>query len=164
MEGEYPFWPFSVSVKDQAEAHQAVSQLVREGADFLKVYNTLSRDAYLAIASHASHAKEARLSFVGHIPDSVAPVLAGTDSPNPYTYPVFSLHEELQLLVSAGLSPMEVLRIATLRAAEFLGVQHDFGSVEEGKVANLVLLDANPIDDIRNTQKIRADNPSWQIS
>jgi imidazolonepropionase-like amidohydrolase len=58
--------------------------------------------------------------------------------------------------VSAGLSPMEALRTATLRAAEFLAVQHDFGSVEEGKVANLVLLDENPADDIRNTQKIRA--------
>jgi imidazolonepropionase-like amidohydrolase len=48
------------------------------------------------------------------------------------------------------------LGAATLRAAEFLGVQYDFGSVEEGKVANLVLLDANPVDDIRNTQKIHA--------
>jgi hypothetical protein len=301
LEGEHPFWPFSVSVKDQAAAHRAVSQLVGEGADFLKVYNTLSRDAYLSIASQA---KEARISFVGHIPDSVTPaeasdlgqksiehlwgispfvssnpeqlkrmsaeandaddpkiardlfyqvnqsilssydpkkadvlfkkfvhndtwqtptlvvlrsyasihdpslredprnaympddlrkfwesmggapdprndeiqlrlfardieivkamhsagvsLLAGTDTPNPYTYPGFSLHEELQLLVTAGLSPMEALRTATLRAAEFLGVQRDFGSVEEGKVANLVLLDANPLDDIRNTQKIRA--------
>ena len=55
-----------------------------------------------------------------------------------------------------GVSPLDALRTATLRAAEFLGIQHDFGSVEEGKVANLVLLDANPVDDIRNTQKIRA--------
>ena len=84
------------------------------------------------------------------------PLLAGTDTPNPYTYPGFSLHEELQLLVSAGLSPVEALRTGTLRAAEFLGIQRDFGSVEAGKVANLVLLDANPADDIRNTQKIRA--------
>lgn len=51
---------------------------------------------------------------------------------------------------------MEALRTGTLRAAEFLGIQRDFGSVEAGKVANLVLLDANPADDIRNTQKIRA--------
>ena len=84
------------------------------------------------------------------------PLLAGTDTPNPYTYPGFSLHEELQLLVSAGLSPVEALQTATLRAAEFLGIEHLYGSVEEGKVANLVLLDANPLDDIRNTEKIRA--------
>jgi imidazolonepropionase-like amidohydrolase len=67
-----------------------------------------------------------------------------------------ALHDGLQLLVSAGLSPTEALCTATVRAAEFLGVQHDFGSVEEGKVANLVLLQANPAEDIRNTQKIRA--------
>jgi imidazolonepropionase-like amidohydrolase len=82
------------------------------------------------------------------------PLLAGTDTPNPYTYPGFSLHEELELLVSAGLSPMEALQTATLRAAEFFGVGHLFGSVEAGKIANLVLLDANPLEDIRNTQKI----------
>ena len=301
LEGEHPFWPFSVSVKDQADARRVVPQLIRGGADFLKVYNTLSRGAYLEIASQA---KLARIPFVGHIPDSVTPaeasdigqksiehlggispylslnpeqlkkmsaqadnaddpktardlfyqvnqtilssydskkagalfekfvhnstwqtptlvvlrsyatihdpslrrdprnvympddlrkfwdsmggtsdprndeiqlrlfardieivramhsfgvpLLAGTDAPNPYTYPGFSLHEELHLLVSAGLSPTEALYTATLRAAEFLGVQHDLGSVAEGKVANLVLLDANPADDIRNTQKIRA--------
>lgn len=301
LEGEHPFWPFSLSVRNKAEVRKAVSQLVGEGADFLKVYNTLSRDAYLAIASQAM---EVRIPFVGHIPDSVTPseasdlgqksiehlwgispylssspdqlkkmsaeandaddpkvardlfyqvnqailtsydpkkadvlfekfarngtwqtptltvlrsyasihnpslrddprnayipsdlrkfwdsmggapdsrndeiqlrlfaedirivramhflhvpLLAGTDTPNPYTYPGFSLHEELQLLVPAGLSAAEALRIATLGAAEFLGVQHDFGSIEEGKVADLVLLDANPADDIRNTQKIRA--------
>jgi len=301
LEGENRFWPFSLSVKDQAEAHRAVSKLINEGADFLKVYNTLSREAYLAIASEA---KAARIPFVGHIPDSVTPVeasdlgqksiehlwgvplylssdpqqlkkmsaeadnvddpktardlfyrinqailssydskkadalfetfvhndtwqtptlvvlrsyasihdprlredprnayipddlrkfwesmggvpdsrnddiqlrlfahdieivramhsfgvplLAGTDTPNPYTYPGFSLHEELQFLVSAGLSPTEALRTATLQAADFLGIQRDFGSVEAGKVANLVLLDANPADDIRNTRKIQA--------
>jgi len=300
LEGERPFWPFSVAVKDRAEADKAVSRLSRGGADFLKVYNTLSREAYLEIASVA---KVARMPFAGHIPDSVTPaeaselgqksiehlwgispyisanpeqlkkmsaeandaddpktardlfyqinqtilssydsqkagtlfeefarngtwqtptlvvlrsyasihdpnlrknprndyipsdlrkfwesmgggpdprndeiqlrlfardiaivkamnsagvpLLAGTDTPNPYTYPGFSLHEELQLLVSAGLSPMKALQTGTLRAAEFLGVQREFGSVEVGKVANLILLDANPADDIRNTQKIR---------
>lgn len=81
-------------------------------------------------------------------------MLAAGEGKSP-TYPGFSLHEELQLFVSAGLSPMEALRTATLRAVDFLGIQRDFGSVEEGKIANLVLLDANPADDIRNTQKIR---------
>ena len=83
------------------------------------------------------------------------PLLAGTDTPNPYTYPGFSLREELELLVSAGLSPLEALQSATIRAAQFLGVDELFGSVEEGKVANLVLLDSNPLEDIRNTKEIR---------
>jgi imidazolonepropionase-like amidohydrolase len=85
-----------------------------------------------------------------------APLLAGTDTPNPYTYPGFSLHDELELLVSAGLSAAEALDAATGRAAQILGVESDFGSVQEGKVANLVLLDANPLEDIRNTRRIQA--------
>ncbi len=300
LEGEHPFWPFSVAVKTPEDARRSVITLVRERADFLKVYNTLSRDSYMAIAAQAN---EMRIAFSGHIPDGVSPaeashcgqksiehlwgipnyvsseseqlqkmatvanatedpkvardsfykineailstydsnkakglfeefarnrtwqtptlvvlrsyasihdpalrkdpriayipddllgfwssmggqpdprndemqlrlfkhdleivramhtakvpLLAGTDTPNPFTYPGFSLHEELDLLVSAGLSPMEALQTATLRAAEFLGVEHLFGSVEVGKVANLVLLDADPLEDIRNTQKIR---------
>ena len=299
LEGERPFWPFSIAVKSPADARQSVAKLAGDGADFLKVYNTLSRDSYLEIAKQA---KELRIPFVGHIPDGVTPaeasslgqksiehlwgipnflssesdqlrkmaaaandaedpkvardafykinetvlathdsrkaqglfeefarnrtwqtptlvvlrsyarihdssllkdprlayipdnllgfwnsmggqpdprndeiqmrlfqrdveivkamraakvpLLAGTDTPNPYTYPGFSLHEELELLVSAGLSPMEALQTATLRAAEFFGVGNLFGSVEAGKIANLVLLDANPLEDIRNTQKI----------
>ena len=287
-------------MRNADDARQAVITLVKQGADFLKVYNTLSRDAYLGIASQAKEG----ISFVGHVPDSVTPseasafgqksiehlwgipnylssenvhlqemrlraddekdpkvardlyykinetilatydsqkgrglyeefarnrtwqtptlvvlrayatihdpslskdprlvyipndllgfwnsmggqpdprngeiqrrlfqrdiaivnamheanvpLLAGTDTPNPYTFPGFSLHEELELLVRAGLSPMEALQTATLRAAQFLGVDRLFGSVEEGKIANLVLLDANPLEDIRNTQKIRA--------
>jgi len=300
LEGEHPFWRFAIPVKNADDAQRAVTQLVKEGADFLKVYNTLSRSAYLAIASQA---KQDRISFVGHIPDGVTPaeaavigqksiehlwgipiylssesaklqnmaaqandeedpkvardlyykinetilatqdskkasglyevfarnhtwqtptlvvlrsyaaihdpalrkdsriayipdnllsfwnsmggqpdrrndeiqarlfksdiaivkamhgakvpLLAGTDTPNPYTYPGFSLHEELELLVSAGLSPLEALQSATIRAAQFLGVDELFGSVEEGKVANLVLLDSNPLEDIRNTKEIR---------
>jgi len=301
LEGAHPFWPFSVAVKDPEDARRSVIRLVGERADFLKVYNTLSGDAYLAIAAQA---KKMRIPFVGHIPGGITPaeasrlgqksiehlwgtpiyasskseqlekllavandaddpkvaresfykineailtthdsrkarslfkefarnrtwqtptlvvlrsyasihdpvlrkdpriayipddllgfwnsmggppdprndeiqlrlfkhdldivnamhaagvpLLAGTDTPNPYTYPGFSLHEELELLVSAGLSPMEALQTATLRAAEFLGVERLFGSVEVGKIATLVLLDADPLGDIRNTRKIRA--------
>ncbi len=301
LEGPKPFWPFSIAVRDSSDARQSVSTLAKQEADFLKVYNTLQRDSYMAIASQA---KETGIPFVGHIPDDVTPeeasnlgqksiehlwgipsfltsdtaqlrkmqtdandsedpalardlfykinqtvlatydtdkasrlfkefvrnqtwqtptlvvlrsytrihdpklredpriayitddllnfwnsmggppdprndeiqmrlfnhnleivramqtagvpLLAGTDTPNPYTYPGFSLHDELELLVSAGLSPAEALQTATLRPAQFLGVEHDFGSVQEGKVANLVLLDANPLEDIRNIRKIRA--------
>jgi len=70
LEGERSFWPFSISVKDPAEARQAVTKLVKEGADFLKVYNTLSRNSYLAIASQA---KESRIPFEGHISDGLTP-------------------------------------------------------------------------------------------
>jgi len=301
LEGEHPFWPFSIPVKSADDGKQAVLNLVQAGADFIKVYNTLSRDAYLAIATQA---KQSGVPFAGHIPDGVSPaeaselgqksiehlwgvpvylttdpdrihklsaeaddaadpnsardlyykvnqailasydpsrahalfndfirngtwqtptfvvlrsyrsihdpklrldprlaympndlikfwdsmggkpdprndeiqlrlyahnieivkamheahvpLLAGTDTPNPYTYPGFSLPDELEILVSTGLSPMELLQTATLRAAQFLGVDRDFGTVETGKIANLVLLDANPLEGIANTRKVRA--------
>jgi imidazolonepropionase-like amidohydrolase len=301
LEGEHPFWPFSIAVKNEGDARRAVSTLVKEKADFVKVYNALSREVYVAIAASA---KENHIPFVGHIPPSVTPaeasdlgqrsiehlwgippycsadqeqlnrmsteaenaedakvarelyykinqmilssydakkaqalfskyvdnrtwqtptlvvlrsyakihdpalrkdarlaympnelislwdsmagkpdprndemqqrlfehdveivwamhsagvpMLAGTDTPNPYTYPGFSLPEELQLLVVAGFSPMEALELATRRATEFLGVDRDLGTVEPGKIANLVLLDANPLTDIGNTKKVRA--------
>lgn len=81
-------------------------------------------------------------------------ILAGTDTSNPYCMPGFSLHDELGLLVKAGLTPMQALQTATLNPARFLGTERDFGTIEAGKVADLVLLDANPLDDIANTKKI----------
>jgi tetratricopeptide (TPR) repeat protein len=82
--------------------------------------------------------------------------IAGTDLANPYCFPGFSLHDELGLLVQAGLTPMEALQAATYNAAEFLGIKDSLGTVEAGKIADLVLLDADPIEDIGNTRKIAA--------
>ncbi len=82
--------------------------------------------------------------------------LAGTDLANPYIYPGFSLHDELVSLVAAGFTPAEALRAATLDPARYLGATDSLGSIEPGKRADLVLLDANPLEDIRNTTKIAA--------
>lgn len=85
------------------------------------------------------------------------PFLAGTDTaPGVYIFPGFSLHEELQRFVAAGFTPMEALQTATINPAKFLGMEDRLGTVEKGKVADLVLLEANPLEDIRNTQKIAA--------
>jgi hypothetical protein len=85
------------------------------------------------------------------------PLLAGTDTSalNP-VLAGWGLHEELSLFVECGLSPMEALQTATLNPARYFKLEKEFGTVEEGKAADLVLLDANPLKDIRNTQKIRA--------
>jgi cytosine/adenosine deaminase-related metal-dependent hydrolase len=81
-------------------------------------------------------------------------LLAGTDMPQPFVFPGFSLHEELELLVRSGLTPLEALRTATYNPAEFLGALDSLGTVTQGKVADLVLLDADPLADIRNTRRI----------
>lgn len=77
-------------------------------------------------------------------------ILAGTD----YIVPGADLHRELQQLAAAGLPPHAVLRAATLSPAEYFGLDDRHGTVESGKIADLVLLGANPLDDIRNTQRI----------
>jgi imidazolonepropionase-like amidohydrolase len=83
-------------------------------------------------------------------------LLAGTDAPRAFLYPGFSLHEELALLVRSGLSPFEALRTATYNPASFLGALDSLGTIGEGKIADLVLLDADPLKDIRNTTRISA--------
>ena len=83
------------------------------------------------------------------------PFLAGTDTAaGVYVFPGFSLHEEMQLLVRAGFTPLEALQCATRNPAEYLGKLSEMGTLEKGKVADLVLLDANPLEDIANTQRI----------
>lgn len=89
--------------------------------------------------------------------DAGVPILAGTDASDmPYIFAGSSLHDELSLYVEAGLTPLEALRTATINPARFLGRADELGTVEEGKLADLVLLDANPLEDITNTQRIRA--------
>jgi ketosteroid isomerase-like protein len=83
-------------------------------------------------------------------------MLAGSDAGETGIFWGISLHQELELLVSAGLTAADALRAATLGAAEFLEATDSLGTVEVGKLADLVLLDANPLDDISNTQRIAA--------
>ncbi|MDO9095005.1 MAG: amidohydrolase family protein [Rubrivivax sp.] len=81
-------------------------------------------------------------------------IVAGTDSGDTYVFPGFAIHDELAELVRAGLTPADALRSATIDAARFSGKAQAFGSIESGKVADMVLLDANPLTDIRSTGKI----------
>jgi Amidohydrolase family len=82
--------------------------------------------------------------------------LAGTDITIPYTYPGFSLHDELKLFVEAGLTPMQALETATVNPALLLCFSKTWGKIERGYAANLVLLKANPLANIENTRSIDA--------
>jgi imidazolonepropionase-like amidohydrolase len=99
---------------------------------------------------------QASLRIVGKMNAAGVPLMAGTDTTAPYVFPGSSLHEELALLVKAGLTPMQALQAATKRPAEFLGKLETEGTIQQGKSADLVLLDANPLEDIHNSTKIRA--------
>lgn len=84
------------------------------------------------------------------------PIMAGTDAPNLIARPGVSLHTELELLVSAGFTPFEALQTATIKPAEYLGLRNELGTIDVGMIADLVLLDADPTNDIRNTRSIAA--------
>ena len=83
-------------------------------------------------------------------------MLAATDALVWYVFPGFSLHDELELFVQSGLSPMEALQTATRNPAIYLGLTDIVGTVEEGKKADVVLLEANPLENISNTKRIAA--------
>lgn len=298
VDGNPPVWPGSIVVKKAADARRAVDEIKASGADFVKVYSRIPRNAYFAIADEA---KQQHIPFEGHVPDDITaqeastagqrsiehltgialacssreeslmtdlhraqyfrdrmviegeayrsldqakcnalfaefrgnetwqvptltllrmwgrlddsrflndsrlayidrrfrdrwdertepqrqrwneaqfdvarglftmdervvgamfragvPMMAGTDAMNPYCFPGFSLHDELALLVESGLTPLAALQAATINPATFMGRTADFGTVEAGKVANLVLLSADPLADIHNTTQIQA--------
>ena len=96
------------------------------------------------------------LKFVGHMYRAGVGILAGTDAMVPYVFPGFSLHDELALLVEAGLPPLAALQAATINAARLMGQADRRGTIEVGKVADLVLLDSDPLADIHNSVSIRA--------
>lgn len=98
---------------------------------------------------------KASLPLVRMMQDAGVTLLAGTDLATAGTYPGFDLHDELALMVQAGLTPMQSLQTATRNAAQFLKLS-DSGTLASGKRADLVLLDADPLMDIRNTQAVCA--------
>jgi len=298
VDGSPPVWPGSIVVKKPADARRTVDEIKAGGADFIKVYSRIPRDAYFALADEA---KRQHIDFEGHVPDAITaqeasaagqrsmehvqgialacsskqdalmgsivrvqffrerlaieadgyrsidqakcralfhefrqnetwqvptltvrrvwgrlddsgftsdarlayigrrsrdrwhdriepqlrrwnggqyqlargifsadqrvvggmfragvPMMAGTDAMNPYCFPGFSLHDELRLMVESGLTPLAALQAATVNPAKFMGRSAELGTVEPGRIANLVLLGADPLADIHNTAEIRA--------
>lgn len=96
------------------------------------------------------------VKLVKSLSDANVHLLAGSDCGafNSYTYPGVSLHKELEALVSAGISPLKALKTSAYNGAHFLKKNDDYGTIAIGKVSDLVLLNANPLDDIKNSRKI----------
>ncbi len=86
--------------------------------------------------------------------DAGVPLMTGTDALNPMAVPGFSLHRELALFVNVGIPNHETLRAATAGPAQFMGETEEWGTVATGRRADLVLLNANPLEDINNTKRI----------
>ncbi len=119
-----------------------------------RTYWTPTLAVNFGIFPEGSPLRKAMLAQLKRAYDAGVPLLAGTDSVNPKDEYGESLHAELQYFAGAGIPPLEVLRIATQQSAAAVGAGDLLGSLEPGKLADVVLLDANPLDDISNTLTI----------
>lgn len=119
-------------------------------------FNPVPRNLSAEELAERKSALQKILGIVGLMSREGVPLLAGTDPPTRDVFPGFSLHDELRLLVEAGLTPLEALRAATYNPAKYLGLLDSLGTVEKGKLADLVLLEADPLANIANTQRIAA--------
>ena len=119
---------------------------------------SLNKEAYWAIQPESPELiaswQHALSSNLQRAAEFGVPIALGTDTNNPQVFPGYSAHEELQLMVAAGLSESQALRSATVTAAKFLQEQRRLGSIAPGYRADIVGLNANPFDDILNTRTI----------
>jgi cytosine/adenosine deaminase-related metal-dependent hydrolase len=136
------------SASTRPELSKYVPGIIQGG--WLTKANPKLRDEPAVVQSSFSFDRTRELEQAG------VKLLAGTDAPRAFIYPGFSVHDELALLVKSGLTPLDALRTATYNPAEFLGVLDSLGTVATGKLADLVLLDANPLADVHNTTRISA--------
>jgi hypothetical protein len=139
--------------------------LVREHPDLARVPARMRAywDTYRDRAALKPETRDARqreidryLELTGILHRAGVPLLAGTDAPEPFVTPGFSLHQELELLVAAGLSPAAALQAATINNARILNQGDKLGRIEPGLLADLVVLRENPLDDIRHTRAIES--------
>jgi imidazolonepropionase-like amidohydrolase len=142
------------------EDHRADPALAYVGPGLRKTYDwRVERAAKASPAQVAARHREYELSLkvLPMLRDAGIPILAGTDAGylNSFNYPGEGLHDELARYVEAGLTPQEALASVTITGPAFLGHSDRYGAVSQGKTADLLILDANPLDEIAATRAIR---------
>jgi imidazolonepropionase-like amidohydrolase len=122
-----------------------------------RVIESLEKSGMLPKAAPAASDLTWRREFLSNLArarEAGITVVAGTDTGNPLVFPGFSMHHELELMVEAGMSPMDALVAATRLPAQMLGKSDVFGTLQPGRRADLLVLGANPLEDIRNTRSL----------
>jgi len=115
-----------------------------------------SRDFNETSTGHLRVTFAAMPGLIARLQDLGVMILAGTDAGAMFDFPATDLHRELMLLVQGGLTPMEALQAATSNPARYMGLADSLGVVRENFIADLVLLDADPLQNIENTRRIAA--------
>ena len=140
---------------EEVNKHPDLARVPRRMRDYWRAYQAASR---LPAATRDSRRKLIKKyqELTGLLHRRGVRLLCGTDAPEPYVPPGFSMHQELEMLVESGLTPAAALAAATINVAESLNQQRQLGTVEPGKLADLVILNADPTRDISNTRQIRA--------
>ena len=147
-----PLW--LVSDENEVLKDTALNYLPK--ADVEGWHNGFQKLSHNTVEEYRKTHYQMRSRIVKEMHEAGVEILAGTDAGAMFSIPGFNLHRELEALVDAGLSNLDALRSATINPAKFLGKEKDLGSVEKGKLADLVLLDANPLENISNTKAIYA--------
>lgn len=158
-----------VKIRDQVLSLDSIRSM-----ETLKYVHPLLQDKWLTSNNYNKHSSPKFLNYLDSLitfhkemvvafKEAGVPMVAGTDAGTSGIVTGFSLHNELELLVNAGLTNEEALISATRLPAEWLGIDKEVGTVEIGKYADLVLLDANPLEDIKNTKTINGVfvNGTW---
>ena len=135
---------------EEMENHPGMKYLSWMQRFFLKMSIKSMRKSIVYKGDYVTRMLELDYKVVDALHRNGAGLLLGTDSGNPFVFPGWSVHEELLYLTEAGLTPFEALLTGTLNAAECLGKSEEFGTVEVGKRADLLLLNSNPLDDVKN--------------
>ena len=138
------------------EAVHAHADVARVPKRMLRYWEAYRLGAGLKPQTRETRQREVRKyrELTGMLHEAGVPILAGTDTPEPYVPPGFSLHQELEMLVESGLSAADAIRAATVNNSRILGRENDLGSVGVGKLADMVILTADPIQDICSTRTI----------
>jgi imidazolonepropionase-like amidohydrolase len=146
-----------IYLNDMEEIHHH-PDLARVPRRMLDYWHSYRRTSNLPLASREARKKEIRKyqELTGLLHRAGVPLLAGTDTPEPFVPPGYSLHQEMEMLVESGLSPAAALAAATIRNAKALNQQDRLGTISPGKLADLVILNADPTIDIRHARQIHA--------
>jgi imidazolonepropionase-like amidohydrolase len=144
-----------IYLNDLEEIHSH-PDLARVPRRMLEYWQSYRRGSNLPLATREARGKEIRKyqELTGLLHAAGVPLLAGTDTPEPFVPPGYSLHQELEMLVESGLSRAAALAAATINNAKALNQQDRLGTISPGKLADLVILDADPTVDIRHARQI----------